>query len=68
MEKPNNTLIRYQSVKFLSHVRLFVTLWTIVRQVPLSMGFSRKEYWSGLLFLSQGELLNPSIKPMSPAL
>ena len=35
-----------------SHVRLFVTLWTVAHQVPLSMGFSRQEYWSGLPFPS----------------
>ena len=35
-------------VKSLSHVRLFVTPWTVVHQAPLSMGFSRQEYWSGL--------------------
>ena len=34
----------------------------------LSMGFSRQEYWSGLPFLSPGDLLNPGIKPWSPAL
>ena len=36
--------------KSLSHVRLFATLWTIARQAPLPMEFSRQEYWSGLLF------------------
>ena len=36
--------------KLLSHVRLFATPWTITYQAPLSMGFSRQEYWSGLLF------------------
>ena len=35
-------------VKSLSHVRLFMTPWTTAHQVPLSMGFSRQEYWSGL--------------------
>ena len=35
-----------------SHVRLFVTPWTVARQDPLSMGFSRQEYWSGLPFPS----------------
>ena len=35
-------------VKSFSRVRLFVTLWTVARQVPLSMGFSRQEYWGGL--------------------
>ena len=38
-------------VKSLSHVRLFATPWTEAYQVPLSMGFSRQEYWSGLLLL-----------------
>ena len=35
-------------VKLLSRVRLFVTPWTLARQAPLSMGFLRQEYWSGL--------------------
>ena len=51
-----------------SHVRFFATLWTIARQAPLSMGFSKQEYWSGLPFLSPGELPNPGTKPGSPAL
>ena len=55
-------------VKFLSHVRLFVTQWTIACQAPLSMGFSRQEYWNGLPFLSPGDLPNPGIEPRSPAL
>ena len=38
-----------------SHVRLFVILWTIAHQAPLSMGFSRQEYWSGLPFLFPGD-------------
>ena len=42
-----------------SHVQLFVTLWTIAHQVPLSMGFSRQEYWSGLLCPPPGDLPNP---------
>ena len=43
-------------------------LWTVVCQAPLSMGFSRQEYWSGLPFLSPGDLPNPGVKPGSPAL
>ena len=39
--------------------RLFVTLWTIARQAPLSMEFSRQEYWSGLSFPSPGALPDP---------
>ena len=46
----------------------FVTPWTVAGEVPLSMGFSRKEYWSGLPFPSPGNLLNPGIEPGSPAL
>ena len=55
----------------LSHflrVQLIATLWTIARQAPLSMEFSRQEYWSGLLCPSPGDLPNPGIKPASPAL
>ena len=48
-----------------SHVQLFVTLWTVACQAPLSMGFSRQEYWSGLLCPSPGELPDPGIKPAS---
>ena len=46
----------------------FVTAWTAACQAPLSMGFSRQEYWSGLPFPSPGDLLNPGIEPRSPAL
>ena len=42
--------------------------WTAVLQVPLSMGFPKQEYWNELLFPSPGNLPNPGIKPMSPAL
>ena len=52
----------------LSHVWLFSTLWTVTHQVPLSMGFSRQEYWSGLSFPSPGDLPDPGIKPRSPIL
>ena len=41
------------------------TLWTIARQAPLSMGFSRQEYWSGLPFPSPGDLPDPRIEPES---
>ena len=55
-------------VKSLSHVQLFATPWTIAHQTPLSMGFSRQEYWSGLPFPSPGDLPKPGIEPGSPAL
>ena len=45
-----------------------VTPWTVAHQAPLSMGFSRQEYWSGLPFPPPGDLPNPGIKPRSPAL
>ena len=54
-----------------SRVQLFVNQWTIALQAPLSMGFSRQEYWSGLPFLSSGDLPNTGIEPtplLSPAL
>ena len=56
------------SVKSLSRVQLFATPWTVARQAPLSMGFSKQEYWSGLPFPSPGDLPNPGIEPGSPAL
>ena len=43
-----------------------VTPWTVACQAPLSMGFSRQEYWGGLPFPSPEDLPNPGIKPMSP--
>ena len=45
-----------------------MTPWTVAHQAPLSMGFSRQEYWSGLTFLSPGDLPNPGIEPRSPTL
>ena len=52
----------------LSDVRLFGTPWTAARQAPLSMGFSRQEYWSGLPFPPPGDLPNSEIEPESPVL
>jgi len=46
----------------------FVTPWTVAHQAPLSMGFPRQEYWSGLPFPTPGDLLDPGIKPASPVL
>ena len=51
----------------LSRVQLFATPWTVAYQAPPSMGFSRQEYWSGLPFLSPGDLPDPGIEPWSPA-
>ena len=44
------------------------TPWTVAHQAPLSMGFFRKEYWSGLPFPSPGDHTNPGVEPGSPAL
>ena len=43
----------------------FATPWTVAHQAPLSMGFSRQEYWSGLPFPSPGDRPNPEVKSMS---
>ena len=64
---PISFLLKERKGKSLSHVRLFVTPWTITPQAPLSMEFSRKEYWSGLPFPSP-DLPDPGIEPRSPAL
>ena len=52
--------------QLLSCFGLFVTLWTIAHQAPLSVGSSRQELWSGLPFPSPGNLPNPRIEPMIP--
>ena len=54
----------------LSHfscVWLFVTLWTVACQAPLSMGFSRQEYWSGLPYSPPGDLPDPGMETVTPA-
>ena len=45
-----------------------MTLWTVACQAPLSMGFSRQQYWSGLPFPPPGDLPDPGIEPVSPVL
>ena len=50
----------------LSCIWLFAALWTVIRQAPLSMGFSRQEYWSWFPFHSPGDLPNPGSEPASP--
>ena len=54
-----------EKVLVISCIQLFP--WTVAHQTPLSMGFSRQEYWSGLPFPSPGDLPNPEIEPRSPA-
>ena len=57
-----------RKLKLLSHVQLFMTPWTVAYQAPLSMGFFRQGYWSGLPFPSPGNLPDPGIEPGSPTL
>ena len=52
-------------LSYFSYVQLFVTLWTVAQQAPLSMGFPKQEYWSGLLCLPPWYLLNPGTEPTS---
>ena len=46
----------------------FASPWTVAREAPLFLGFSRQEYWSELPFPSQGDLPDPGIEPRSPVL
>ena len=55
----------YILAQMLNYVWLFATLWTVVCQAPLSMGFSKPDYWSELSFPSPGALPDPGIKHMS---
>ena len=59
--------IQFSSVQSLSRVRLFETPWTAAHQAPLSVEFSRQEYWSGLPFPTPGDLPDPEIKLASLA-
>ena len=59
---------RITTCQSLSSVRGFVNPWTVAHQAPLSMGFPRQEYWSGLPFPSPGNLPDPGIELRSPAL
>ena len=56
------------AVQSLNHVQLFATPWTVARRAPLSMGFSRQEYWSGLPCPSPRDLPDPGVKSASPTL
>ena len=50
----------------LSGVRLFAAPQTVAHEAPMSMGFSRQEYWNGLPFPPQGDLPDPGMEPTSP--
>ena len=58
-------LVRVCVLSGFSHVWFFETLWTVTPQAPLSMGFSRQEYWSGLPCPPPGDLPDPRIQPES---
>ena len=66
---PHLALLRFLAfsncVQLLSHVRFFATSWTIAPQAPLSMGFSRQEYWSGLPFPSPGDFPHLGVRLVS---
>ena len=66
LESINTT--KCESIICFSHIRLCATPWTVACQAPLSMGFPRQEYWSGVPFPSPGDLPNPGIEPTSSAL
>ena len=55
------------SVQLLNRVELFETPWTVAQQAPLSMEFSRQEYWSGLSCPPPGDLPSPGMEPTTPA-
>ena len=59
-------LILMRKVKLLSRVRFFVTPWIVAHQAPLSMGFSRQEYWGGLPFPSPGDFPTQGLNPGLP--
>ena len=61
---PDGQLLEFTQI----HVQIFATPWTVAHQAPLSMGFPKQEYWSGLPFPPPGDLPDPGIKPQSPAL
>ena len=60
-----NIIIIIYNVCALSRVQLFVAPWAVAHQAPLSMEFSRQEYWSGLSFPTPGDLPDPGVEPES---
>ena len=71
MSEPKSACVHACLLSHLSHVQLFATLWTVAHQAPLSMGFFRQEYWSGLTCPPPRDLPDPKIECaslMSPAL
>ena len=60
-----NSIFLLLLLSHFSHVQLFATPWTVALQAPLSVGFSRQEYWGGLPCPPPGDLPNPGIEPAS---
>ena len=56
----------YECASVLSPIGLLLTPWAVTHQAPLSVGFPRQEYWSGVQISSPGDLPNPGIEPASP--
>ena len=59
--------IKIQCVRMLSHVQLFATPWIVAHEAPLSIEFSRQEYWRGSPFPFPGDLPDPGTEPVSPS-
>ena len=70
MYKQNVVCVQWNvcALSHFSRVRLFATLWIVAHQAPLSVGFSRQEYCSGLSCPPPGDLPNPRTEPVAPAL
>ena len=64
---PTSDLLPACLLSHFSRVQLFVTPWIVALQAPLSVGFSWQEYWSGLPFPPPGDIPDPGIEPVSPA-
>ena len=67
-EEALSLVLHVQACSVAQDVKFFATPCTVAHQVPLSMGFPRQGYWSGLPFPSPGDLSGPGIEPASPAL
>ena len=66
METQSSKVVCVRVLSYFRHVQLFVTPWTVAHQAPLSVRFSRQEYWSGLPCPPPGDLPNPGMEPESP--
>ena len=67
-KSPTKSTLAHVRAQSLSRVPLFAAPWTVALQAPLSMGFPRQEYWSGLPGPSAGDLPDSGVEPTAPAL